>query len=59
MKIELSVILNLIICVFDGFLFCLFLTESPGMLDLKGKAKWDAWNLKKGVTFYNHYETFI
>jgi diazepam-binding inhibitor (GABA receptor modulator, acyl-CoA-binding protein) len=21
----------------------------PGMLDLKGKAKWDAWNAKKGV----------
>ncbi|XP_021552428.1 acyl-CoA-binding domain-containing protein 7 [Mirounga leonina] len=22
--------------------------ECPGMLDLKGKAKWEAWNLQKG-----------
>jgi diazepam-binding inhibitor (GABA receptor modulating acyl-CoA-binding protein) len=25
-------------------------TERPGMLDFKGKAKWDAWNSKKGTT---------
>lgn len=25
-------------------------TERPGFLDLKGKAKWDAWTLKKGVS---------
>ena len=24
-------------------------TDRPGMLDLKGKAKWDAWNAKKGM----------
>jgi diazepam-binding inhibitor (GABA receptor modulator, acyl-CoA-binding protein) len=24
-------------------------TDRPGMLDLKGKAKWDAWNGKKGT----------
>ncbi|VEN52300.1 unnamed protein product [Callosobruchus maculatus] len=24
-------------------------TARPGMLDLKGKAKWDAWNSKKGL----------
>merc|ERR1712098_250031 len=24
-------------------------TTRPGMLDLKGKAKWDAWNTKKGM----------
>ncbi|KAM4603184.1 acyl-CoA-binding protein homolog [Discoglossus pictus] len=24
--------------------------ESPGVLDLKGKAKWEAWNLKKGLS---------
>ncbi|XP_032823207.1 acyl-CoA-binding protein isoform X2 [Petromyzon marinus] len=23
-------------------------TDSPGMLDFKGKAKWNAWNSKKG-----------
>uniref|UniRef100_UPI0037E96363 acyl-CoA-binding domain-containing protein 7-like isoform X2 n=1 Tax=Semicossyphus pulcher TaxID=241346 RepID=UPI0037E96363 len=25
-------------------------TERPGMLDLKGKAKWDAWNTRKGMS---------
>merc|ERR1712123_361711 len=25
-------------------------TSRPGMLDLKGKAKWDAWNTKKGTS---------
>ncbi|RWS21932.1 acyl-CoA-binding protein-like protein [Leptotrombidium deliense] len=24
-------------------------TSRPGMLDLRGKAKWDAWNEKKGM----------
>jgi diazepam-binding inhibitor (GABA receptor modulator, acyl-CoA-binding protein) len=24
-------------------------TERPGMLDFKGKAKWDAWNNLKGL----------
>uniref|UniRef100_H2XVM5 ACB domain-containing protein n=1 Tax=Ciona intestinalis TaxID=7719 RepID=H2XVM5_CIOIN len=24
-------------------------TDRPGMFDLKGKAKWDAWNGKKGL----------
>lgn len=24
-------------------------TERPGMLDFKGKAKWDAWSHKKGT----------
>ena len=24
-------------------------TERPGMLDLKGKAKWDKWNALKGM----------
>uniref|UniRef100_A0A803KF82 ACB domain-containing protein n=1 Tax=Xenopus tropicalis TaxID=8364 RepID=A0A803KF82_XENTR len=27
-----------------------FLADCPGMLDLKAKAKWDAWNLKKGLS---------
>ncbi|KAJ6665452.1 hypothetical protein lerEdw1_003293 [Lerista edwardsae] len=25
-------------------------TERPGMLDFKGKAKWDAWNGLKGMS---------
>uniref|UniRef100_A0A3B4BCE9 ACB domain-containing protein n=1 Tax=Periophthalmus magnuspinnatus TaxID=409849 RepID=A0A3B4BCE9_9GOBI len=24
--------------------------EKPGMTDLKGKAKWDAWNSRKGMS---------
>ncbi|XP_063698737.1 acyl-CoA-binding protein homolog [Culicoides brevitarsis] len=24
-------------------------TEKPGLLDFKGKAKWEAWNKKKGT----------
>ncbi|KAM0726234.1 putative acyl-CoA-binding protein [Formica fusca] len=33
-------------------------TERPGMLDFKGKAKWDAWNNKKSLgqeTAKEHY----
>ena len=25
-------------------------TDRPGMLDFKGKAKWDAWSSKKGLS---------
>ncbi|XP_054478465.1 acyl-CoA-binding domain-containing protein 7 [Anoplopoma fimbria] len=25
-------------------------TERPGITDLKGKAKWDAWNSRKGMS---------
>ena len=25
-----------------------FLSDKPGIADLKGKAKWDAWNSRKG-----------
>ncbi|XP_053183533.1 acyl-CoA-binding domain-containing protein 7 [Scomber japonicus] len=25
-------------------------TDRPGMMDLKGKAKWDAWNSRKGMS---------
>jgi len=25
-------------------------TERPGMLDFKGKAKWDAWSANKGMS---------
>lgn len=25
-------------------------TSRPGMFDLKGKAKWDAWNANKGMS---------
>ena len=25
-------------------------TDKPGMMDMKGKAKWEAWNGKKGMS---------
>lgn len=30
-------------------------TPKPGMLDMKGKAKWGAWNDKKGKPFLFFY----
>ena len=32
--------------------------DRPGMLDFKGKAKWDAWNGKKGK-LYDVVNTFL
>lgn len=29
-------------------MYDLFCADKPGMLDMKGKAKWEAWNLRKG-----------
>ncbi|XP_020039672.1 acyl-CoA-binding protein [Castor canadensis] len=34
-------------------------TERPGMLDLKGKAKWDAWNQLKGTSKENAMKAYI
>ncbi|RLU18332.1 hypothetical protein DMN91_008689 [Ooceraea biroi] len=34
-------------------------TERPGMLDFKGKAKWDAWNGKKGMAQDTAKEQYI
>ncbi|XP_045597182.1 acyl-CoA-binding protein homolog [Procambarus clarkii] len=34
-------------------------TERPGMLDFKGKAKWDAWNSKKGMSKEAAMEAYI
>ncbi|TRY74398.1 hypothetical protein TCAL_16864 [Tigriopus californicus] len=34
-------------------------TERPGMLDFKGKAKWDAWNSKKGMAQDKAKEEYI
>ncbi|KAM7071024.1 acyl-CoA-binding domain-containing protein 7 isoform 2-T2 [Acridotheres tristis] len=33
--------------------------ECPGMLDLKGKAKWEAWNLKKGLSKEDAMNAYI
>jgi diazepam-binding inhibitor (GABA receptor modulating acyl-CoA-binding protein) len=31
----------------------------PGLLDLKGKAKWDAWNSKKGVSSEDAKQQYV
>ncbi|XP_063003662.1 acyl-CoA-binding domain-containing protein 7 [Elgaria multicarinata webbii] len=33
--------------------------ECPGMLDLKGKAKWEAWNHKKGLSKEDAMNAYI
>ena len=37
----------------------LFCTARPGMLDLKGKAKWDAWKSKDGMSQNDAKEAYI
>lgn len=34
-------------------------TSKPGMFDLKGKAKWNAWNEKKGMAQDESKEKYI
>ncbi|XP_036729171.1 acyl-CoA-binding protein-like [Balaenoptera musculus] len=34
-------------------------TEWPGMLDLKGKAKWDAWNELKGTSREDAMKAYV
>ncbi|XP_023224832.1 acyl-CoA-binding protein-like [Centruroides sculpturatus] len=34
-------------------------TSRPGMLDLKGKAKWEAWNGKKGMSQNDAKEAYV
>ncbi|XP_076167133.1 acyl-CoA-binding protein homolog [Ptiloglossa arizonensis] len=34
-------------------------TSRPGLLDLKGKAKWDAWKSKDGMSQNDAKETYI
>merc|ERR1712203_608154 len=34
-------------------------TDRPGMLDFKGKAKWDAWETKKGMTQEAAKEAYV
>jgi acyl-CoA-binding protein len=33
--------------------------EKPGMLDLTGKAKWEAWNGKKGVSKQDAMKSYV
>ena len=34
-------------------------TSRPGMLDFKGKAKWDAWEAKKGMSSDDAKEAYV
>lgn len=38
--------------------YCL-LADKPGMLDLKGKAKWNTWNEKKGMSQDEAKEKYV
>jgi hypothetical protein len=40
-------------------LFFLFAARPGGLLDFKGKAKWDAWNAKKGISQDKAKEEYI
>ncbi|MGZ3425947.1 MAG: acyl-CoA-binding protein [Polyangia bacterium] len=33
--------------------------KRPGMLDIKGRAKWDAWSGKKGLTREQAMEAYV
>uniref|UniRef100_A0A6J0SBI9 Acyl-CoA-binding domain-containing protein 7 n=1 Tax=Pogona vitticeps TaxID=103695 RepID=A0A6J0SBI9_9SAUR len=33
--------------------------DCPGMLDMKAKAKWEAWNLKKGLSKEDAMKAYI
>lgn len=35
------------------------ITARPGMLDLKGKVKWDMWKSKEGITENDAKEAYI
>ena len=34
-------------------------TARPGMLDMKGKSKWDAWNSRKGLSKEDAMKAYI
>ncbi|XP_035243940.1 acyl-CoA-binding domain-containing protein 7 isoform X1 [Anguilla rostrata] len=34
-------------------------TDKPGMLDMKGKAKWEAWNSRKGMSEVDAMTAYI
>ncbi|KAF4103131.1 acyl-CoA-binding domain-containing protein 7 isoform X2 [Onychostoma macrolepis] len=34
-------------------------TDKPGITDLKGKAKWDAWNSRKGMSNEDAMNAYI
>lgn len=36
-----------------------FLSDKPGFLDFKGKAKWEAWNKIKGMTTADAQTAYI
>lgn len=36
-----------------------FILDKPGMLDFKGKAKWEAWNGRKGLSSDDAMKQYI
>lgn len=41
------------------FQWVFYVADRPGLLDVKGKAKWDAWNAKKGTSKDTAKEQYI
>lgn len=40
-------------------MFHLIFLAKPGLFDLKGKAKWEAWNGKKGMSVADAKEAYV
>lgn len=45
--------------IFEIIVLYIMIIARPGMMDLKGKAKWDAWKLKEGMPQDNAKEAYI
>lgn len=59
-KLETSIPVCIILFLFKQTNdLLLFFLDRPGMLDLKGKAKWDAWSSKKGTAKDAAKEAYI
>lgn len=47
------------IIIFLFLYYFFFFSGKPGMFDFKGKAKWEAWNGKKGVSQSEAKESYV
>lgn len=50
MTLTQSEVVEKILTLFSFLTSISLLAEKPGMTDLKGKAKWEAWNGRKGLS---------
>lgn len=45
--------------MFSNILKSILYSARPGMLDFKGKAKWDSWDSKKGMSTDAAKEAYV